>query len=43
MNNRTNLRKNIKEITLIIAGKDATYKRERIIQDDFKLQKEDFK
>lgn len=43
INNRTNLRKNIKEIMLIIDGKDATYKREHIIQDGFKIQKEDFK
>lgn len=42
MNNRTKLRGNIREITVIMDGKDATFSRESIVKDDFKLQKEDF-
>lgn len=42
MNNRTHLRENIQDITIILGGKDVTYTRENILRDDFKIQKEDF-
>ena len=43
INNRVNLRDNITDITVIIGNKDAYYTRARIIEDGFKIQKEDFK
>ena len=43
LNDRVRRYDSITDVTLIINGKDATYTREQIIRDDFKISRDDFK
>ena len=43
INDRVSRSKSIKELTVIIGGKDATYTREQMVSDDFIIRQEDFK
>ena len=43
LNDRVKRCGNIKEIIIKIGNRDATYTREQIISDDFKIRQEDFR